>query len=120
VKLDFVLALLQNFKCIAEAVLVIATVGGCAALFFAGMESLGDGGESCKKTLGVLKKVAPWLIPFVLIALVPSIDDIWKVRIGLIKLQLSSPENIAKGTEEITRIARKLECEYLGCKEEKK
>lgn len=49
----------------------------------------------------------------------PSAEDLWKVRIGLIKLELANPENIKKGSEEIARIAKKLECKYLGCEDEK-
>jgi hypothetical protein len=49
----------------------------------------------------------------------PDADDIWRARIALVKLELASPENAQKGAEEVARIARKLECKYLGCEEEK-
>jgi len=53
--------------------------------------------------------------------LAPTVDDLWKARIGLVKLYIASPQNLEKGTEEISRIAKKLECKYLGgCEEEKK
>lgn len=65
------------------------------------------------------KKALPAFFISIALACIPSVNDIWKVRIGLIKLQLASPENIQKGAEEITRIGKKLECRYLGCDEEK-
>jgi hypothetical protein len=49
----------------------------------------------------------------------PDVDDIWRARITLVKMELSSPENVQKGAEEIERIAQHLECKYLGCEEEK-
>jgi hypothetical protein len=49
----------------------------------------------------------------------PDADDIWRARIALVKLELAAPENAQKGAEEIVRIARRLECKYLGCEEEK-
>lgn len=55
-----------------------------------------------------------------IVACIPSVDQLWKVRIALIKYQLASPKNIERGSEEIARIAKKLECKYLGCDEDKK
>jgi hypothetical protein len=54
-----------------------------------------------------------------LIVCIPSVEDVWKVRIGLVKLQLASPENIQKSTEVIERLGKKLECKYLGCEDKK-
>jgi hypothetical protein len=70
----------------------------------------------------VVKRVfttAALLTPFMLI---PSMDELWSVRIGLIKFQLASPEHVQKGAETIERIAKKLECKYVGgseCSEKK-
>jgi len=52
-------------------------------------------------------------------AAIPDVDDLWRARIALVKLELAAPENAQKGAEEIVRIARRLECKYLGCEEEK-
>ena len=49
----------------------------------------------------------------ILPAMSPSLDDLWKVRINLIKLELASPENVSKGVSEISRIAKELENKYL-------
>ena len=68
----------------------------------------------------IVKYLIILVIVFAPFALIPDTDDLWKIRIGFIKLQLASPKNLEKGTEEIGRIAKKLECKYLGgCEEEK-
>lgn len=65
------------------------------------------------------KKLILFFVVCLCFSLLPSTEDIWKVRIGLIKFQLASPENIKKGTDEIAVIAKKLECKYLGCEDSK-
>ena len=57
-----------------------------------------------------------------LLSTIPSVDDLWRVRIGMIKLHLASQENLEKGAEVIERIGHKLECKYIGgkgCEERK-
>lgn len=57
-----------------------------------------------------------------LLSSVPSPDELWKTRIAFIKLYLASPDNLQKGVETIERVAKKLECRYVGgpeCKGEK-
>lgn len=76
-----------------------------------------------KNRQSFVKKFITWgplLIPFILFCCLPSVEDVWKIRISLIKFQLASPENIKKGEQEIIRIAHELECKYLTCKEDKK
>lgn len=59
----------------------------------------------------------------ILFTLVPSPKDLWEVRIGLLKYNVVSQENIEKfvreGMPAIERITKKLECQYLGCEEKK-
>lgn len=45
---------------------------------------------------------------------IPGPENLWELRLSLVKLELSSPENVQKGTEEISRIAKALECKHLG------
>lgn len=66
-----------------------------------------------------LKYSIPLTLIFSFIGLAPTADDLWKVRISLIKLELASPENVKKSVIEISRIAEKLECKYLGCDNKK-
>ena len=56
----------------------------------------------------------------ILFASVPDVKDLWETRIGLIKLELASPNNVRAGVKEIARIGKKLECKYVGCGEEEK
>lgn len=126
VKLEIILAFLENFRGLA---IVSAAIAGFTGVIFLAClaDSSSDlsifGGETYAKRVTKYKTL--WWKPFIIaalimpFALVPSIDQVWKIRIGLIKLQLASPDNIQKGAEVIERIGHKLECKYLGCKEEK-
>ena len=79
--------------------------------------------EDDKETITILGKVWWRALLLLIISLplgsLPSITDLWKVRVGLIKFQLALPENIKAGSETIERIAHKLECQYVGCEEKK-
>ena len=48
-----------------------------------------------------------------------SPEDLFKIRVSLIKYELIKPENINKGLNHIDRIVKKLECKYLGCEKDK-
>lgn len=118
--LEFGLAYLVGVKNIAYG----AVFGIGLAAFFVGVGRfvcLIEGDEKQEKWFRSLHKgmVIPGLIA-ALLASVPSVEGMWKVRIGLIKFHLASPENVQKGAEEIIRIGKKLECKYIGCDEEKK
>ena len=124
---------LSNFAIFIEIVGAFLLVFGFIMLGFAYFES-DEWGDPClkkdtnddesKRFKGLSKFIFKYTsiamficAPF---ALIPDTDDLWKIRIGIIKLQLASPKNLEKGTEEISRIAKKLECKYLGgCEEEK-
>jgi hypothetical protein len=55
-----------------------------------------------------------------LLGCVPTVDDVWKTRIALVKYHLAAPENVQAATETIERLGKKLECKYLGGCEETK
>ena len=61
--------------------------------------------------------VTKWLLPLWLIALifanVPRVEDLWKIRIGLLKFGLASPTNVQGGIDHITKVGKELECRYL-------
>lgn len=54
-----------------------------------------------------------WIF-FQLIIYIPSPEDLWKVRLNLIKYRLASPQNVNQGVKQIQDIADKLEKKYLG------
>lgn len=116
-KLEILLAAFENISCGMKVVFGLITI----LSLFIGFFLYEDGSSNEKKTgkkLLIISLISLILCTFFIA--VPSIDDVWKVRIGLIKLELANKENISKATETIERIGAKLECKYLGCKEEKK
>lgn len=99
--------------------LIGTTIGLCVTHF-----SDENGKNTCtdtdRKMARKLWLLAVFLLIFSIIpASVPDVEDLWKIRIGMIKLQLASPENVEKGAAEIIRIGHKLECRYIGCDEKK-
>ena len=65
----------------------------------------------------VFKQAWKWTTIFIFcfsISSMPNVNDLWKIRIGLLKYSLASEENVSKGVSEIKRIADKLEKKYLG------
>ena len=148
---ELILAFAKNLREVfifLAIILGLASVGGC--LLFAAIVSDGevdtDGGKLIRKILKwlipvaavadgdgdgdvakYLRKNLKWLIPTAigvgLLACLPTVDDLWRVRVGLIKYSLASPENLREGKDAIERVAKKLECKYLGgadCEDPKK
>src|ERR1043165_3453297 len=115
--MEVLLAALDNTKVLFGS---LAFASGLAA-FLSSCAYFGAVTEDCddikKGASTVWKFSVKVLIVSSLLYCVPSVDDVWKVRVGLLKFQLASPENIEKGTKVIERIAGELECKYLGhCK----
>lgn len=122
-KLEFILGVAYNLKagfgflaCIFSLVTIALTV----AFFVSHCDDKDPPPENVKK---IVRR--SWLVFFLttiilfIPAAIPSVDDLWRIRIGMIKLKLASPENVEKGAAEIIRIGKKLECRYLGCDEKK-
>lgn len=122
-KLELLLALLENIKSIFMAIGIICIVMLAFAVSVLG-NAIEQYGEESKKMKAFSIKLFKYFgitgfICFIVVS-IPNVKDLWEVRIGLIKLELASPENIQKGSEEIIRLGKKLECKYLGCTEEEK
>lgn len=116
-KYDILFAFLHNFSCTIRGVTFICGIVAPVILIICLAEAYGE--EEEKKARERFKLL--WaLVPLALLSVVPTLEDLTKIRIEMIKYQLVSPENVTKTTDEIKRIAEKLECKYLGCKEEKK
>jgi hypothetical protein len=45
---------------------------------------------------------------------IPTVDSLWRVRVGLLKLELASPENVKALGGHIEEVVKKLECKHLG------
>lgn len=76
--------------------------------------------ELDKKRIKYAKYCGVLALVFASLALLPGIEDLYKMRIALIKYEISSPENVKGAVETIERIGAKLECKYFGCKDDKK
>lgn len=119
--LTFIFAMLGNLKI---AFTLAAVLGSALYLILLGIAAMNDDVYSRREeTRGLPKllkfkwKFATFLISTVLIASIPDANDLWRVRVSMIKLELASPDNLSKGVETIERIGQKLECKYLGCAE---
>jgi hypothetical protein len=113
VALEIVLAVLQNLSC-------IACVAGVILSFFVVLFYAMGFSDGCEELKANARRLVKPLIVCIVIAVIPSPNDLWKVRVALIKLQLASPENIESGVKRINEISKELECKYLAHCEEKK
>lgn len=134
-KLEFILALFQNlsgwskvFSVLSGVGLIVGLIG--VAVCQAEIASLVSRDRDIDEWNGLhrgwrsFKNLAMILFFVTLpLSMVPTVDQMFKIRLDLIKFQLASPENVQSGVEAIKDVAHKLECKYLGCpepKEEKK
>lgn len=121
-KINLLWAFIENIRIPLLAIGIIGLVIGFISCCFK-QDTGGHNDDEKKETSKWWKnyfKIIPFFLFLCLLSGLPSVEDLWKVRIGLIKLELASPENLSKSSEVIERIGKKLECKYLGCEEEKK
>lgn len=121
---EFLLATLQRVGCVLGAMsgiaTVLLTVGTILTfIFWTASYDAKEKAETWSWHIYVRAYLFVVLPICIIVNSIPTVDDLWKVRISLIKLELASPQNIEKGSEEIARIAKKLECKYIGCEEKK-
>lgn len=111
--LDYLLASLDGFKCGAEIL--------CGIIMFStalhiGITVMDNNVWSNKNPIAPARN---WFLVsgllLILIMSIPSANDVWKVRVTLLKLEATKDENIKKGLSEVERVAKKIECKYLGC-----
>lgn len=113
---EFLLAMMGNLKIFFVLVATLSLVGFLLTFPLADL-------TGCNATE---KAAIRWRFRLVWIGLatgllgcLPSVNQLWEVRIAMVKFELASPENVGKTVDEIGRIGKKLECKYLGCQEEK-
>lgn len=119
-KLEIALAMVENLKQAACVALCIYAVGWFILALFKIDEYSDSQTQRNIKRITMLKKFAPYAFVLFVFTLLPDVNDIWKVRVGLIKLELTDKTNIQAGVEAIERIGKKLECKYIGGCEDKK
>lgn len=112
--LEILWAIIVNLKITAQIMLIIyGTVATIAV-------AIGLLDHSAEEIWTYIKQlyVIPIFLVLTIFTNIPSPDKIIKVRIALIKLQLTSPKNVGKAAAVIERLGKKLECKYLGgCKD---
>lgn len=118
IKYEIALALLSNLQCLAWSALIIGGIVFLVLIF------VGWANADCDESKEKIKKLYfPKIKYFVLLGMfvsLPSPQNIWKIRINLLELELSSTENVKATTEHIEKLAQALECKYLEeCPERK-
>ena len=83
---------------------------------------LGADKDEWMKAAPRLKQVAVVSLAFMALSTVPTLDSLWKVRVGLLKLELASPDNVKAVGGHVEEIVKALECKHLGvnCPEKEK
>lgn len=116
--LEIGLVILSKVSTVAGLFATVGTAAYLLSALLAAAERASDnahGNTGCQDFFKRAKRYWVLLAVFGIIGGIPSVDEVYKIRISLIKYELSSPENVVKATATIERIGEKLECKYLGC-----
>ena len=116
--LEFLLGLGQNISFFAWLIGLLFTVISIFTII--AWVNMPSDDKDRGKVLATFRYCFPIAMVLILVGSIPTVDNLWKIRVGLIKFQLAAPENIKAGVETIERIGHKLECQYIGCKEDEK
>lgn len=110
--LEIGLAFVSNLRILFVLFGLISTVVICITL----IAHLDEDEKSVKKHMYLKQCLFFIVLTMILFSLscIPNVNELWKVRIGLIKLEMASPENVKSGVEVIERVGRELECKYLS------
>lgn len=98
---------LENFSCFIFVISILSTL----TCFFSMIMK-----DIASKRAGKISMVVGLIFTCLMsvATLIPNSDTLVRVRLNLVKAHLLTKPNVEKGAEEIHRIARKLECKYLG------
>lgn len=120
---EIVLAYANNLQ-------VLFIVGAIAGLITAGVVAIASSGSADsyhheapdKDGLRFARRVAALAGVLAILGAAPSVEDLWKVRLGLLKLDLASPANVQAAGGHIEVVVKALECKYLqqNCPKEAK
>lgn len=112
--IELVLALISNIKTLVGISALV--LGAMNMLIFVGYMMSRE--EHHDADMNACKKIAKVSIPLFIIccllSCIPDVDELWHVRVAMIKLTLASPENVKLGVDHIDLIAKNLECKYLN------
>lgn len=115
--IEILIAALQNFVAIGFGIGIALVILGGVYTFFSSLNLVtsysGSETESSIKHLLKAKRLIILGCCLCLIGIVPSVNDLWRVRVALIQLELSKPENVKATVQRIDEISKALECKYL-------
>ena len=96
-----------------SVITVLAWIGALSILvgFVARFISTDMEGPFWTKPMG---RVALVTLGIMLLTTIPTPDKLWEVRVALLKLDLSSPENVKAVGGRVDEIVKALECKHLG------
>ena len=95
-----------------NVIVILACVGALAILIgIVGRFIMSDGETFWVKPMG---KVAVVSLGLMLLTTIPTPDQLWEIRIALLKLDLSSPENVKAVGGRVDEIVKALECKHLN------
>lgn len=119
--IEFLYAYALNFSTVFYILAIVSALASVICMLIL----IGAKVEREEKVVKAFSSIVRFIVPFSLFALVfgsvPNSDELWRIRVNLLKFHIASPENVEKGAEEVGRIAKKLECKYLGgCEAEEK
>ena len=116
--MEILLAVLSNVKVLLIFAAILLGIAATVGLMGWSIE---DNWRTDSRWARSAKNAAIAAAVAALLACVPTVHEVWEVRIALVKYELASPENVQQAAETIERIGKKLECKYLGdCGEPKK
>lgn len=115
---EFWLAWAFNVKGLFGAAAVIALIATCISLFIWFVTS-GPHNSDFDDAVHAGARKSVWVFgPILVISAifnsVPSMDDMWRLRLGLMKLEIVNKENLEKLTDHASEVIKSLECKHLG------
>lgn len=127
--MEFWLAWLFNIRGPLSVVAIVLSIATIALLIFgvaanseyANVDKPPENGWSSRMDYAHYKAGVKWapragVLAFVLALLssMPGPDDLWRLRISLLKLEVASPENLSAAKDHLEVIVKGLECKYLN------
>ncbi len=104
--LEYILSIAQDSSGLFKLFAVISCIGiyASGALWF-------DTYTNTAKRIGFISVF--FMIPFLVMAMVPKPSTLLKTRITLLGFHALSEKNVSKGLDHVMKVTKQLECKYL-------
>ena len=109
---EFLWAWFDNLTVFFFILGVVAVVASGFGIAMANEENSSEREAALGRSL--MAKFIPAAIVCIVLATIPGPESMWKVRVGLMKLELASPENVKAVGGHVEEIVKALECKHLG------